>query len=130
MAIWTRDLDLRSSDIDFLGHVTASAFLTFFDEARALWLAQSWEKNEPEYVVAVERIEFLKELRLQDGPVRITVDVVKIGSSSFEVHEALLAGGEPRARSQATLVSWSRTDRSSRSLTASEKRALQSQLGD
>lgn len=129
MTAWTRDLDLRSSDVDFLGHVTASAFLSFFDEARAMWLAQTWKTKEPEYVVAVQRIEYLKELRLHDDPVRITVEVAKVGTSSFEVQEVLYVRDEPRARSEATLVAWSRTHRRSRKLTAPEKEALTSQLG-
>jgi len=94
-----------------------------------MWLAQTWKTKEPEYVVAVQRIEYLKELRLHDDPVRITVEVAKVGTSSFEVQEVLYVRDEPRARSEATLVAWSRTHRRSRKLTAPEKEALTSQLG-
>lgn len=122
--LWTKEIQIRSSDLDRHGHVSAAASLGFFDEARAVWLAQT-ETEETAFVLAEQRVEYLKELLLLDENVRITIDVCGVGASSFETREALLAGeAEQRVRSEAKLLAWDPINRRSRSLTAHEQGVL------
>jgi acyl-CoA thioester hydrolase len=124
------ELQLRFADLDYLGHVTAAAYLMFFEEARVNWLVDLWRTPFPAYVVARQEIEFLREVALDDSPVELSIDLVHLGTSSFDVEESLtVSSGFRTTRSKATLVAWDRPGRCARPLAEAERRGLESQLG-
>jgi acyl-CoA thioester hydrolase len=123
---WERRHPLRFGDTDQLGHVTASAYLMLFEETRTAWLAEAFGVRLPIYVVARQEIDYLREVLLDDGPVSLTVEVTRIGRSSFDIAETLAAaGGDVRARSRATLVLWDLEARRPRPITDGERAALE-----
>jgi acyl-CoA thioester hydrolase len=126
---WTHTLHLRFADLDYLGHVTAAAYLAHFEEARAAWLCETWDIELPVYVVARQELEYLREVRLPDGPLTFDISVVRIGTASFDVAETLATRtGEVKNRSAATLVTWDIPTRRPRPLSPAERGALEAQL--
>jgi acyl-CoA thioester hydrolase len=126
---WSSRLEIRFADLDYLGHVTAAAYLAFFEEARVAWLVDVWRTRFPAYVVARQEIEFLREVALDDSPVVLAIDLVRLGTSSFDVEESLtVSSGFITTRSKATLVAWDISGRRARALAEGERRGLESQL--
>lgn len=126
---WSHSLALRFSDLDYLGHVTAAAYLAHYEEARAAWLAHTWQMPFPVYVVAVQHLEYLTEVRLGDSPLQIVITPVRVGTASFDLKERLLTRtGELKNRSSATLVSWDLDKRRSRPMTDAERAAIATQI--
>jgi acyl-CoA thioester hydrolase len=126
---WTHRLHLRFRDLDYLGHVTAAAYLAHYEEARATWLAETWQMPFPVYVVAVQHLEYLAEVRLHDSPLEFVVAPVRVGTASFDMAEELRTRtGELKNRSRATLVAWDLEARRSRPLTGAERAAIAAQI--
>lgn len=126
---WQRQLHLRFGDLDYLGHVTAAAYLAHFEEVRATWMAETLNVRFPVYVVAHQEIQYLREVLLDDGPVTITVTPVELGTSRVVISEELLSRhGNLHARSRATLVMWDKETRRSRPMTDHERDAFGAQL--
>lgn len=126
---WDRGLTLRHYDVDYLGHVTAAAYLTFFEEARVAWLMETWDTRFPAYVVARQELLYEREVLLEDSPLTISVSLVRLGERSFDVEESMLTvAGDLRSRSRATLVAWNREERHSRPVTETERAAMAAQL--
>jgi acyl-CoA thioester hydrolase len=123
---WTHTLHLRYSDLDYIRHVTAAAYLTHFEEARARWLAQLWQTSLPTYVVVHQELDYLSEVRLEHSPLTISVRAVEVRRSSFDIAEVLTIGtGEVMTRSAATLLTFDPEARRSRPLTEQERAALE-----
>jgi acyl-CoA thioester hydrolase len=129
MTPWAYSLTLRPTDIDYLGHVTAAAYLAFFEEARVRWLGEAWQMPRPTYVLARQELDYLGEIRADDAPLTVTIAVARLGTSSFDVAEELMIkSGECKNRSRATLVAWDPDRRRSRPLEETERTALSAQL--
>jgi acyl-CoA thioesterase FadM len=122
---WSWTARLRFADLDYLGHVTAAAYLVQFEEARARWLADLWRTPRPAYVLVRQEIDYLREVQLEDDPIAITVRPIELRTSSFDIEEELIAAaGDVRARSRATLVNWDVAERRSRPLDDRQRAAL------
>ncbi|WP_158890830.1 acyl-CoA thioesterase [Amycolatopsis anabasis] len=126
--MWQREFRLRPSDIDGLGHLTATAYLALFEETRAAWMLEAFDLAYPAYVVATQRIDYLHEVRRDDGAVTVELAVRAIGTSSFEVVETLSVASRPCARSTATLVMWDVDRRRPRPIAQEERPAFESIL--
>jgi acyl-CoA thioester hydrolase len=126
---WERRQHVRFADIDYLGHITAAAYLLLFEENRAAWMRDIFGVALPVYVVARQEIDYLREVLFDDGPLTLTVQPVRIGRSSLDIAEELVtATDETKARSRATLVMWHLEERHPRPLTEKENSALRRQL--
>ena len=124
---WQHSMSLRFRDLDYLGHVTATEYLGMFEEGRAAWLSHRFETQNPTYVVARQEIDFDRELRLNQGPVTLSIELVRLGAKSLHLSEWLKSrDGMVHARSRATLVMWDPDARGSRRLTDFERAALES----
>jgi acyl-CoA thioester hydrolase len=109
---WRALIHLRRREFDYLGHVTATAYLEFFEETRVAWMAEVTGDSTPAYVLARQEIDYLRELRLDDSPITIELELVKLGGSSMVIHETLRAvDGTERTRSVARMVRWDRNRR-------------------
>jgi acyl-CoA thioesterase FadM len=126
--LWSSEFELRLSDLDGLGHLTASAYLVLFEESRAAWLMQALDVDYPHYAVARQSIQYHHEVRFADGPLKLDLVVTDIRRSSFDVVEHLHAGGRLCASSEATLVAFDLGERRSRPLTDSERGACEAAL--
>jgi|SRR5579884_17326 len=123
---WQHPMPLRFRDLDYLGHVTAAQYLAMFEEARAAWLSVRFDTPYPTYVVARQEIDFDRELRMHDGPVTVTIELVRIGARSLDISERLESRDATlHARSRATLVLWNARTRRSRDLTEPERTTLE-----
>ena len=119
---WSTVMHLQYRDLDYLGHVTASAYLALFEEARTEWMSPASEGGVPTYVVARQLIDYRRELLIVDGPVTLTIAVERIGKRSVDLQEALMtSSGELRTVSAATLVMWNRDRRRSRPISSAER---------
>ena len=119
---WRSVFDFRFGDFDYLGHMTATAYMMFFEEARVAWLSTSLGQQEPAYVVARQEIDFERELLRSDGPITIEIAVASAGHSRIDIHERLIsAHGRRHASSRASLVMWDRAQRRPRPCTEAEK---------
>jgi acyl-CoA thioester hydrolase len=122
---WQHPLTLRFRDLDYLGHVTAAEYLAMFEEGRAAWLSHKFETPYPTYVVARQEIDFDRELRMHEGPVVLSIQLVGMGAKSLHISETLESrAGTVHARSRATLVMWDPDTRRSREFTEAERAAL------
>ncbi|WP_420752961.1 acyl-CoA thioesterase [Rhodococcus sp. O3] len=119
---WRSVFDLRFGDFDYLGHMTATAYLMFFEEARVAWLSTGLRQQEPTYVVAHQEIDFERELLRSDSPVTVEIAVMSAGNSHIDLHERLIsAKGLRHATSRASLVMWDREQRRPRPCSEAEK---------
>ena len=99
---WESIIDVVPGDLDYLGHVTAARYLGYFEQARVDWLSARFGGPEPAYVVVSQSLEYLREVRLDDGPLRVQISLARVGTASFELDERLLAAaGDVRCRSRA-----------------------------
>jgi acyl-CoA thioester hydrolase len=123
---WATELELRLTDIDYLGHLTAAAYPMLYEEARMLFLGKLWATEKPTYAIVKQTLGYEHEVLLRDGPVTIAIAVTRIGTSSFDLSEVLMnRAGNVCARSAATLVAWDTENRRSRALRVQEREALQ-----
>jgi acyl-CoA thioester hydrolase len=126
---WDYTLHLRISDLDYLGHITAAAYLVYFEEARAAWLAETWQIRLPAYVVARQELQYVREVLVEDSPLTISIVPVRLGNASFDIEESLVTNsGDCRNRSRATLVNWDPAGRSPRPLSDTQRASLAAQM--
>ncbi|WP_116202700.1 acyl-CoA thioesterase [Amycolatopsis circi] len=126
---WTTTVHPWSSDFDYLGHLTAAVYPKAFEQARVEYLRDRWQTRAPAYVVAAQRMQYLKEILEEDGPLKVALRPVRVGRSSVDLAELLCnAEGAVCNRSDATLVAWDLETRRSRPLTAGERDALSADI--
>lgn len=119
---WSTTIALRCADFDYLGHMTATAYLGLVEEARVTWLREGTGDEQPSYVVARQELVFRREILPSDGPLTVSIDATSTIRDRFEVHETLSsASGHLHATSTATLVAWDREHRRPRPLSADER---------
>ncbi len=119
---WEMQSALRFRDFDYLGHMTATSYLAFVEEARVAWLSQATDGEPPAYVVATQTLDFHREILPADGPIRIMIDAQLISPRKVSVSEKLVGvDGHLHASSSAILVGWDTAGRCSRPFTEAEK---------
>lgn len=119
---WSTRIALRCADFDYLGHMTATAYLGIVEEARVTWFMEGTVAAQPSYVVARQELVFRREILPGDGPLTVSIGATSITRDRFEVHEALSsASGHLHATSTATLVAWDREHRRPRPLSPDER---------
>ncbi|MER5185405.1 acyl-CoA thioesterase [Streptomyces sp. NPDC002896] len=97
----------RWSDYDALGHVNASRYLTFLEEARDAWLGETLGLGGADYVVASMQIDFRQPIPLQERDILVELRPLRAGRTSITIDEVVLGvDGTVMASAQATLVLW------------------------
>jgi acyl-CoA thioester hydrolase len=127
--IHEKRIEIRWHDVDAYQHVNNAVYATYLEECRDEWLAaalgddgDSWN-----FVLARVAIDFRRELRLEDEWVVVTCSLVRIGTSSVTLQEAILTeDGTLAAESEAVLVARDRERGRSRPLTEAERASLES----
>ncbi|NBE50015.1 acyl-CoA thioesterase [Streptomyces boluensis] len=128
--VWRSEFRLRFSDLDGLGHLTASAYLALFEETRAAWMLGTLDVAYPTYVVATQHIEYLHEVTPEHGAVSVDLALSEIRTTSFRVVEHLRTAASLSARSTATLVMWDMDRRRPRPITANERAVFAAYLAE
>ena len=109
-AIFEHPVDVRWRDVDALGHVNHAVFLTYLEEGRDAFFAQTC--GEPDYVVARVEIDLRAEVRYPDRRVTVRLEVERVGTTSLTTHETVLTpAGEVAAEARVVTVRWDRRGR-------------------
>jgi acyl-CoA thioester hydrolase len=100
-------IEIRWRDMDGYRHVNNATYLTYLEEARDGWLAAVLGSTEAtyDYVLARVAIDFRRELRQEDGHVRVRCRLDRLGRSSVRTREEVLTrDGTLAAEAEAVLV--------------------------
>ncbi|WP_255374765.1 thioesterase family protein [Mycobacterium sp. NAZ190054] len=125
-------MPLRWRDLDHQGHVYHATLLTLLDEARTQWISKTLGSETPDsYVLARIELDYRAELRKDDDAVAVTFGVQRVGNTSLTLTEVVRswATGSLIADATTTIVLWDRAARSSRPLTADERRRAAESAG-
>ena len=117
-------LQLRRRDMDVLGHLNHSVYGELFFEARSS-LMEPLRREDQRFVLARSEVDYLHEVRYEDGHVDVLVRVGELGRKSLTLlHELLLPDGTLAARNRIVMVAWDVPARRSRELSQREREAL------
>jgi acyl-CoA thioester hydrolase len=125
--ILTKD-KIRYADTDRQGHVNNSVFNQFFETGRVEII---YNPTKPlhdlncSFVIAKLNVQFFNEL-IWPGEVEIGTKVLKIGSSSFDLEQALFQKGECVALGETTIVQVNNSTKKSQPLSDQSKFFLSS----
>jgi acyl-CoA thioester hydrolase len=123
-----KQIEIRWRDLDAYRHVNNAVYSTYLEECRDEWLERALGTAEDatyDFVIARLRIDFRRELRLEDDVVLVRCGLDRLGSSSVTTREEILAGGEVAAEAEAVLVFRDVETKRPRPLLAAERSALE-----
>jgi acyl-CoA thioester hydrolase len=123
-------IDIRWRDLDGLGHVNQAVYQTYGEEIVDAWFRDVLGLADGEvwdYVAARIATDYRSELRLADGYVTGSVELLRLGERSVTVKLVLRAGSDGRVASESECVfaTWDREARGSRLITGREREALE-----
>jgi acyl-CoA thioester hydrolase len=123
-------IDIRWRDLDGLGHVNQAVYQTYGEEVVDAWFRDVLGLADGEvwdYVAARIATDYRSELRLADGHVTGTVEVLRLGERSLTLKLVLLAGSDGRvaSESECVFVTWDRGARAARPITDDERAKLE-----
>jgi acyl-CoA thioester hydrolase len=120
----TYSVQTRWRDVDGLGHVNHSVFLTYLEVGRDAYLRARGIGAE-DYVIRHCEVSYLLEVGPQAGHVLFRCDALTLGTKSVRTTERLLdPSGTVVVEAEFTLVMWDPAARTSRALTDVERHAL------
>jgi acyl-CoA thioester hydrolase len=123
-----RSVDVRWRDGDALGHVNHAVFLTYLEEGRDAFFAETLG-GDPMYVVARLEVDFRAEIRLADRRVTVRVEVERIGTTSITTRETILTpSNAPAAEARVVTVQWDPGNRKPVPFTAENRARLEARL--
>jgi len=100
-------IQVRFSDLDVLGHVNNTIYLSYFEMARVHYfkelLGEGWDWNKFGIVLAKNEIEYFKSVLLNHEPL-ITIYTEHIGSKSFTLGYELHVNNELFAKGKSIQV--------------------------
>lgn len=88
-------IQMRWNDLDALGHVNNSVYVTYFEIARGQFMLDacpSWDWTKDMFLIANVHVDFLKELLLTSKAPLVHVRTVKIGGKSFFLEYLITSG--------------------------------------
>jgi acyl-CoA thioester hydrolase len=104
--MFERQVPVRWRDTDALGHVNHTVFLTYLEEGRDAFYAQTLD-GELDYVVARIEIDLRAEVRHADRQVTVRIQAERLGTTSLTTRETILApSGEAVAEARVVTVRW------------------------
>lgn len=126
--VFEHPVNVRWRDTDALGHVNHTVFLTYLEEGRDAFFAQTLG-SDPMYVVARVEIEFRAEVLLSDRQVTVRIGAESLGKTSVTTRETILIpSGVVAAKAQVVTVWWDPERRKPVSLTGTERAKLAAQM--
>jgi acyl-CoA thioester hydrolase len=105
-AIFEHQVDVRWRDTDALGHVNHAVFLTYLEEGRDAFFAQTLG-GDPMYVVVRLEVDLRAEVRRTERRVTARIAVERLGTTSLTTRETLLTSAqEVAAEARVVAVRW------------------------
>jgi acyl-CoA thioester hydrolase len=86
-------MEIRFRDIDLLGHVNNAVYLSYLEQARALYLQNlGLRQHHPTTILVRNEIDYRRALHLGD-PLEVAVRVSNIGNKSLEFQYEVRSSG-------------------------------------
>jgi len=126
-----RRIEIRWRDMDAYGHVNNAVYLNFLEEARDAWVqhvlgevSDTWD-----FVLAHVEIDFLAELKQDDGAILVRCTGASLGRASVRTREEVAKlDGTTSARAAAVIVPRDPSTGRSRPLTERERELLEAAI--
>ena len=100
-------LQIRFSDIDMMGHVTNSVYLSFLDTGRIDYfnkvLGLKVDRNHRSLIIARIEIDFKDALLLEDNAIQEN-KIIKIGNKSLSMKQQIRADDQIKALSKVVMT--------------------------
>lgn len=100
-------IQVRFSDLDVLGHVNNSVYLSYFEMARVHYfkemVGEHWDWKQLGFVIAKNEIEYIKSVLIKHEP-KIYVYTEHIGTKSFTLGYDLVVENEIFAKGRSVQV--------------------------
>lgn len=126
-------IHVRFSDLDILGHVNNSIYLSYFEIARVHvfgeLLGYDWDWKRYTVVLVKNEVEYIKPVHLHDE-VYVHVFTQHIGEKSFTLRYELRVKEELRTTGSSVLVAWDAKENKSMILVDEMKNALQALISE
>jgi len=120
-------IQVRLTDIDILGHVNNSIYLTYFEMTRIHYFSQlvgpDWDWMENGVVLVQNEVNYLLPVVLYDKP-EIHMFCNKIGHKSFTLSYELYVKDELRTTGSSTLVGFNSNQKTSIEIPEKMREAL------
>lgn len=124
--VFERQVPVRWSDTDALGHVNHVVFLTYLEEGRDAFYTEVIGAD-PFYVVVRLEIDLRAEVFHPDGHVTVRIAVERLGTTSLTTSETVLtSAGEVAAQARVVTVRWDESARRPIPFSPSERERLRS----
>ena len=105
-AMFKHQVDVRWRDVDALGHVNHAVFLTYLEEGRDAFFAQTLA-SDPIYVVVRLDVDLRAEVRYPDRRVTVRIGVERLGPTSLTTRETIVTpANEVVAEARVVTVRW------------------------
>ena len=130
---FTHPIDVRFRDMDSLGHINNSVYLTYVESCRVRWMQHVGigESNglvKLSLILAHASINFRKPATIEDS-IFVTTTVTKIGTKSFDMAYEIMSKEQGLiADSKAVLVWWDPYKKVSVNIPDQDRAILTSQL--
>ena len=102
-------VQVRFSDLDILGHVNNSVYLTYFELARVYYfkylLGTDWDWATDSVVLVKNEVEYIRPILLHDVP-EVEVYTAHIGSKSFTFAYNIRVNNVLYSKGVSTLVAY------------------------
>jgi acyl-CoA thioester hydrolase len=123
-AMFEHEVTVRWRDTDALGHVNHAVFLTYLEEGRDAFFAQTFG-GEPDYVVARIEVDLRAEVRYPERRVTVRLEVERLGTTSLTTREKVLTSAqEVAAEARVVTVRWDRRARRPAAFSEAERGRL------
>jgi acyl-CoA thioester hydrolase len=102
-------VQVRFADLDVLGHVNNSVYLTYFEAARVYYfkhlLQTDWDWQTDSVVLVKNEVEYVRPIFLHDVP-EIELSTAHVGTKSFTFRYEIRVNGELCSQGSSTLVAY------------------------
>ncbi len=120
-------IQVRLTDIDILGHVNNSIYLTYFEMTRIHYFSQlvgpDWDWMENGVVLVQNEVQYHLPVFLGDAP-QIHMFCTKVGNKSFTLSYELYVNEQLRTTGSSTLVGFNSNKQQSIEIPARMREAL------
>jgi acyl-CoA thioester hydrolase len=121
-------IQVRFSDIDSMGHVNNSVYLSYFEYARIVYftplLGKDWDWKKYGIILKKNEIEYIKPVFLDQTP-EIRIYLLNIGTKSFTLGYELTVNSEIYTTGSSVLVGFDSHENSTIELPARMREVLE-----
>jgi acyl-CoA thioester hydrolase len=122
--VFEHPVNVRWRDVDALDHVNHAVFLTYLEEGRDAFYAQTL-RGDPHYVVVRLEVDLCAEVRYPDRQVTVRIEVERLGTTSLTTRETILTpAADVAAQARVVTVRWDAGQRKAVPFTEAERSQL------